>query len=465
MLKKINIITYIIMLVSLIILIVNILRLAILPNNYLLLIIGVVIFLIIILGLLTFLTKNKVIKIILIILTLIISSGGVFASDKIFRTNKFLSGIKEVDETSIYYVVVSKNSKYSDISDLNDKNIGTCDLAFDNYDMANDELNKVIKYNNIKYTNILKLSTDLLDNKIDAIYINSNIKYLLEEEGNLKDKIRVIKKTQVKVESSVTSKVVESDETFSIYISGIDTAGDINTVSRSDVNIIMTINPRENKILLTTIPRDSYVQLHGISGSKDKLTHAGIYGINMSKATIEDFLDIEIDYYVRINFDTLVKVIDAIGGVNVVSDVAFKASGYTFIEGNNEMDGKKALAFSRARKQFAEGDRLRGQHQQAVITAIIDKVTSSKTLLTNYNDVLTSLNGSFQSDIPNSIIRDFFKKQLGEMKRWEVKSISVNGTGTYSTSTYSMPGWNLYVMIPEESTVKYAHDLITAMEN
>ena len=281
-----------------------------------------------------------------------------------------------------------------------------------------------------------------------------------EELDGFSDNTFVIEEFKVKVlENEKVNKKI-SDDTINIYISGIDTWGSINTVSRSDVNIIMSINQKKKKILLTTIPRDSYVQLHGTSGPKDKLTHAGIYGINMSIDTIEDFIGIDIDYYIRVNFNTLVNVIDTIGGVNVYSDVSFNAGGYRFVKGSNYLDGKKALAFSRARKQFSGGDRVRGQHQQAVITGVVEKVTSSRVLLSNYTNILASLNNTFQSNVDDSIIRDFFKEQLDSMSTWDIKSISVDGTGLYTTSTYSMPGWNLYVMIPNQDTVNYVRNEI-----
>lgn len=170
-------------------------------------------------------------------------------------------------------------------------------------------------------------------------------------------------------------------------------------------------------------------------------------------------------YYVRVNFDTLISTIDAIGGVDVYSDVLFKVGGYNFNEGYNRMNGKQALVFSRERKQFSEGDNLRGKHQQAVITGIVEKVTSSKTLLSNYTNILSGLSNSFQSDIDDSIIRAFVKEQLNSMSSWDVKSISIEGNGSYTRSTYSMPGWNLYVMIPDEETVINARNEINSLND
>ena len=459
MLKKINVILYFILIICFILLSFNVLKLGILPIKYLIIYFSILIVLCVIFGLFTFVCKNKVIRLITIVFVLLLSFCSCFVSFVILdKTDDFFRNISEVKESSVYYLI-SLNGKYKDINDLKDKSVGISDLGVN--DSAISLLNSKLKYKKVKYNNILSLYNDLLNGNIDSIYINSNIKVLFDEElDGFSDNTFVIEEFKVKVlENEKVNKKI-SDDTINIYISGIDTWGSINTVSRSDVNIIMSINQKKKKILLTTIPRDSYVQLHGTSGPKDKLTHAGIYGINMSIDTIEDFIGIDIDYYIRVNFNTLVNVIDTIGGVNVYSDVSFNAGGYRFVKGSNYLDGKKALAFSRARKQFSGGDRVRGQHQQAVITGVVEKVTSSRVLLSNYTNILASLNNTFQSNVDDSIIRDFFKEQLDSMSTWDIKSISVDGTGLYTTSTYSMPGWNLYVMIPNQDTVNYVRNEI-----
>ena len=280
------------------------------------------------------------------------------------------------------------------------------------------------------------------------------------------DKVSTVE--EVTVKSVIEEKKRKEEEaklkdTINVYISGIDTYGAINTVDRSDVNIIMSINQKKKKILLTTIPRDSYVQLHGTTGPKDKLTHAGIYGIDMSVTTLEDLLGINIDYYVRVNFDTLISVIDTIGGVDVYSNYTFYSRGCQFYAGNNHMNGKQALAFARERYLLPGGDRERGRNQQAIITAIINKVTSSDVLLKNYSEILSNLSYSFNSDIEDELIRDFVKEQLKAKSSWEIRSISVDGYGMHTTSTYSMPGWNLYVMVPYEETIVNARNEINSL--
>ena len=465
--KKINIILFFIMLISLIILSFSVLRLNILPDKYLIIYFILISILNIILGLITFVNKNKIIRYIFTFIIILISILSFFVSFVVLgKTSDFIENIKEIEEQSIYYLICLKESNYKDINNLNGKTIGISNNGTD-YNTIKLLKNK-IEFKEVRYDNLFNLYDDLLNNKIACIYIDSNIKMLFDEVVNdFSDKTMIINEFNIK--SSIEEKNKEEDNSFkdsiNIYISGIDTYGSIDKVSRSDVNIIMSINQKKKKILLTTIPRDTYVQLHGTNGPKDKLTHAGIYGINMSVTTLEDFLGIDIDYYVRVNFDTLISTIDAIGGVDVYSDITFKAGGYNFYEGNNNMNGKQALVFSRERKQFTEGDNLRGKHQQAVIAAIVEKVTSSKTLLSNYTNILASLNNSFQSNIDDDIIKKFVKEQLNSMSSWDVKSISIEGTGTYTQSTYSMPGWNLYVMVPNEETVIYAHNEINSLSN
>ncbi len=241
---------------------------------------------------------------------------------------------------------------------------------------------------------------------------------------------------------------------FVVYISGIDTYGDIASQSRSDVNILAVVNPADKKVLLVTTPRDYYVQLHGTTGVKDKLTHAGIYGIDMSKNTLQDLYGTKIDYTLRINFTSLLRTVDAIGGVEVNSDVAFSAGGYNFVQGINKLDSKQALAFSRERHSFEAGDRQRGKNQQKVIEAIIAKAAQPKIIL-NYQTILSSLDGLFQTNASKQEISSLIRQQLDSAGQWTTQSISVDGTGA-KAATYSMGAQQLYVMIPNTATVDAA---------
>jgi len=279
----------------------------------------------------------------------------------------------------------------------------------------------------------------------------------------LKKKIKIIGTINVKTKSENEAKEVNVvSEPFSIYITGIDTYGDISSVSRSDVNIVMTVNPKTKQILLTSIPRDYYVQLHGTTGSRDKLTHAGIYGTDMSVQTIEDLLGIEINYYIKVNFSSFIDIINAIGGIEVYSKYEFTSiDGYHYQQGYNELNGEEALSFARERKAFMEGDRQRGADQQAVIEAMIKKM-SNKSILTKYESLLDSIDGKFQTNMNYKKITSLIKMQLDDMSSWNVVSIALDGSNG-SEYTYTGGNQKLYVMIPDESTIDNASSLINAV--
>ena len=332
----------------------------------------------------------------------------------------------------------------------------------ENYDKALDKVKDSIKVKDKKYTNVNTIVKDLLDGNVDSLLINSNNKVLLDENvKSFKDNTKVIAKLSIKLskqedkkeDSEKKSEEVTDNGSFNVLISGIDTYGSINRVSRSDVNIVVTVNPNTHKILLTSIQRDMYVQLHGTTGTRDKLTHAGIYGINMSRQTIEDFLDIDIPYYVRVNFDSVIKLVDTIGGVDIYNDIAFRGSRY-FEQGNIHLNGEQALEYARERKKMPNGDWTRGEHQKVIITAIINKIANSKELLTNYGDILNNSKDLIQTNIPTDVIKKFVKDQIDSMSPWNITSTFVGGAGSDYRETYSMPGMNLYITYPDENSVK-----------
>jgi len=439
----------------------------ILPTTYLAAFVIILVVIYLILGICCFKLKGKVGQTLVIIFELLLGLALIFASSKIYETNDFLEALNNnIKENVVYYVMVNKNQRYQKIKDITGKEIGSYLENDKNSKKVLEKLNDKVQVLEKKYNNLSTLGNDLLQNKVDAILVNDFNKNRLEETKDFKEKTKVIHTIKIPLKNKVEVKNVDiTKEPFSVYISGIDTSGPINTVSRSDVNIVVTVNPKTHEILLTSIPRDYYVSLHGIDGPKDKLTHAGLYGINMSVETIEDLLSMEIDDYIRVNFDTLVSVVDKVGGVDVYSDMDFKTyKGYYFKKGYNHLDGKKALAFSRERKVFAEGDRKRGEHQEEVIRAIINKITSSKVMLTNYSSILNSLENTFETSVSTSEIKSFVKMQLEEMPSWDIKTLNLDGVGS-SAYTYSIPNENLYVMLPDEETVKKASETIQNLKN
>ena len=267
--------------------------------------------------------------------------------------------------------------------------------------------------------------------------------------------------TTENTESAASSDIALTEKPFTVLISGIDVRGAITTTSRSDVNILMTVNPKMHKILLTTTPRDYYVYIPEVSGDmRDKLTHAGIYGVKASMRTLGNLYDIEVSDYIRINFDSVIRLVDALGGVEVNSDYAFTTRNgkYSFNEGTNHLNGEQALAFSRERYAFKDGDNQRGRNQMAVLTAMLNKL-QSPALLKNPGEVLDVVGESMQTSFTRDEITGLISWQLSEGQSWEITRQAVSGHGD-SQQTYSMKGTNLYVMWPDEESVAEASEKI-----
>ncbi|HET4086812.1 TPA: LCP family protein, partial [Streptococcus pneumoniae] len=254
-----------------------------------------------------------------------------------------------------------------------------------------------------------------------------------------------------KVEAPKTSK----NQSFNIYVSGIDTYGPISSVSRSDVNILMTVNRDTKKILLTTTPRDAYVPIaDGGNNQKDKLTHAGIYGVDSSIHTLENLYGVDINYYVRLNFTSFLKMIDLLGGVDVHNDQEFSAlhGKFHFPVGNVHLDSEQALGFVRERYSLADGDRDRGRNQQKVIVAILQKLTSTEALK-NYGTIINSLQDSIQTNMPLETMINLVNAQLESGGNYKVNSQDLKGTGRMGLPSYAMPDSNLYVMEIDDSSL------------
>ena len=250
-----------------------------------------------------------------------------------------------------------------------------------------------------------------------------------------------------------------------MYLTGIDTrSNSLPAKSLSDVNLLLVVNPTEKRILMVNTPRDYYVKIHGTSGY-DKLTHAGLTGgLKTSLGTIKDLYGINIDYYMRVNFNALIGLVDSIGGITIYNDkkstITCWTDSYCKIKpGYNDVSGRCALAFARERRAYTAGDRHRGENQEQVLTKIIEKVTSSKTLLTKSSDILKSLEGTFETNLTTEEITNAIKMQLDDMAKWKIETYNVSGVDDYK-ETRSYPGRELYVMVPDQKTVKKAKEKI-----
>ncbi len=439
---------------------INIFKLNMLPFKFTFLIFAFEIICISVFGLLCLHKKIKwKIKIISDVMVLILSLVLFFANHYIDRTIAFFQSITDNNyEVENYYVLALKESELSNEKDLLDKKVGYVGKLGNN-DKALEELKTKVVFESVNNKSIFDLGNSLLEKKDDAILLADYHKAILDEQiEDFDDKVKIIYQFSIKKESKVESNSVNvTKDSFNIFLSGIDTYGEIDSIARSDVNMIITVNPVTKQVLLTSIPRDYYVEL-SCYNEKDKLTHAGMYGIDCSIGTIENLLDIEINYYVRVNFSSVINLVDVLGGVDVYSDYTFNTYGYQFNKGYNYVDGEYALAFSRARYNFIDGDRQRVKNQQAVIMAIVNKAMSPA-ILNKYTSILEALKDSFQTNMGMSDIQQLAKFQIDKMPKWNIASISLNGSDS-ENYTYSYGDQKLYVMQPDVSTIDYAHETI-----
>ena len=303
----------------------------------------------------------------------------------------------------------------------------------------------------VENATVVEMAQALLDGRVDAVIYNEAYNGIIEEAvENYQDQVRVL--YQYGIQTEIEQEETNIEEAFNIYISGIDVAGSITTNSRSDVNIIMTINPKTKKILLTTTPRDYYVQIPGVSGeARDKLTHAGIYGVDRSMAALESLYGIDISYYARVNFTSLITIVDTLGGVDVNSEYAFEAGGYSFVKGMNHLDGKQALAFARERHSFADGDNQRGKNQEAILKAILERVMFPDILL-QANQILNHVADCVETNMTQDEMAKFINMQLSEMAAWEIETTAATGRGD-KQPCYSSGSQLLYVMWPDNAIV------------
>lgn len=264
------------------------------------------------------------------------------------------------------------------------------------------------------------------------------------------------------VDLSQPVTLTAGEDAFVLYISGIDVWGSVTTQSRSDVNILAVVNTKTGKILLINTPRDYYVPIPVSAGACDKLTHAGLYGIDCSMGALESLYGVNIDYYLRMNFSGFEAIINAMGGIDVYSEYTFTVDPIkTYNAGMNHLTGLEALAFARERHAFADGDNQRGKNQMEIIKAMVAKVTTPE-FLYSYNDTLNQISGMYQTDISNSTIYDLVRYQLTSGTSWQIDTYSVSGSGSYEP-TYSVPSQNLYVMIPNQAQIETAKAMIATV--
>ncbi|HBA37649.1 MAG TPA: hypothetical protein DCY94_02910 [Firmicutes bacterium] len=395
-----------------------------------------------------------VIKIPFLIVSIFISGACLFG---VYNLNLAANFVQKIVSAGLqeerYEIYILKESSYTSLDDLNKANLGYFNNESDTLEEALMLLKKKVTFKNeTSYDDLKKMLDDCINAKTDAIFLSSSLIELLNEEYE-ETFFQFKKLSDITVSSRETTKKSNKNVTkdpFLLYVSGIDTYGSIGTVSRSDVNILIAVNPKTSKVLLVNTPRDYYVKLHS-KKAMDKLTHAGIYGIEESMNTLGDLYASNVDYYLKINFSSLIKIVDSLGGITVDSKYEFSYDGFTFKKGENNLNGKAALAFSRFRKGLPLGDVSRGENQEAVIEGIIEKMTSPS-IITKYANILKTMEDAFVTNMDEKDIYAFAKFQLNKSPKWIIEKQNAYGRDSYET-TYSAGKTKLYVMLPQEESV------------
>ena len=414
--------------------------------------------------LLTLFKKGKHLVTVLLVLFSIVVGVSLFAFKSLVDVADNINKTASYSEIEMK-VVVPANSSISDVSELTNVQAPTsADESNINALIANIKSEKGVELTVDPVDSYQSAYENLINGSSQAMVLNSSYSSLLELSYNdYESNLKTIYTYKIKKAIEDTAKTTDKN-VFNIYISGIDTSGAVSTVSRSDVNLILTVNMNTHKILMTTTPRDSYVRIpDGGADQYDKLTHAGIYSIETSVKTLENLYDIPINYYARLNFTSFVKLINALGGVTVYNDQAFTSlhGNYNFGVGNiNLTSGEEALGFVRERYSLEHGDYDRGNNQLKVIQAIVEKLTSFQSV-SNYSDVISTLQDSIQTNMPLNTMMSLVNEQLDSGKKFIFSSQEVTGTGsTGQLTSYAMPNASLYMIQLDDASVAKASQAI-----
>lgn len=462
----------------------QILHLNIMPVKYVLLLLaaGIAVDLLIAWLLLSCPKRNlRLCRVVGYISAVLLSVGLIFANHGIAKVRETMDTVTQTTEVSaVVELYVLREDSAKTLEDAADYSIAVmANVDQENTEAALEamEMSWGKAAQSVSYDNVIVTVDALFGKEVDAMLINSayvDIITELEDYVDFSQRVKciwqydvrqVVEEKSVKTEETAkTEEPVKAEEEaenapFIVYISGSDTRSKKLKTSRSDVNILAAVNPKTEQVLLINTPRDYYIPNPAGGGALDKLTHCGIYGIDCSVQALSDLYDEEIRYYGQINFTGFETLIDAIGGVDVYSEVAFVSpyGNHSFKQGMNHLNGEQALSFARDRYSLQTGDNARGKNQMKVIKAVIAQI-SAGSIITNYSEILDSLQGMFTTNIPAEKISALVKLQLSEMIDWDVKTYAVTGSGG-SEKPYSL-GMNAYVMYPHQETVDLAKELI-----
>lgn len=425
-------------------------------------------------------SKRAVITKILSILLSIVMVAGSFYAYEFGRVVNLMSD-KSFQSRAIS-VIVLKDSEIYNESLLKDKKLGLMNfMDKESMDYAIKDINKnIAPVQSHDYDDFTKLMNAFYKKEVDAIILDEAFRSLATTgHDNFDEETRVVYQV-TKHESKVNAKNVNvTEKPFVVYISGNDEYGKLSAISRSDVNMLVVVNPNTSQVLLVSIPRDTYYPLNR-NGQYDKFTHAGMYGLDESQKTLENMLDEEINYYVKMNFTSFMKVIDAIGGITVdvpkyatlhSDDGSFTTrvknpktkEGYTIKPGINHFDAREALAFVRERKSFVAGDFIRGKNQQLMISAVLKKVCSPA-ILTSFSGVLDAVSSSIETNMSADEINSLIQLQLSKMPSWDIQSCQIKGD-VGNKPCYSLGNKSASVVIPYTSSIQEVVNNINKVKN
>ncbi|MBR3834045.1 MAG: LCP family protein [Lachnospiraceae bacterium] len=415
------------------------------------------------------LVPGVITKVLAFAMTLVMVLACVYMNITFSALSKMTGVSTQISNIHVYVLAEDPADDLADISDYQFGILGTLDR--DNTDKfvrdINSDLKKEISIT--EYNNVIEIADALYSGEVRAIILNSAyISFVTDTAGyeDFESRIKSISSVEIveEIEVNEEKKDIEysGDEVVAIYISGNDCEGVPEVNGNSDVNILLVANLKTRQVLLVSTPRDFYVPLSISNGQKDKLTHAGAYGIDVSVETLEMLYGLDIDDYVKVNFTGFIEIVDALGGVTVYSEYDFYMENDTlhYTQGYNELNGYEALMFARNRGAFSDGDRQRGKNQMAVIEAIIKEMATSD-MLKNYTEVLDAISDSMITSMSYEEISNLVKFQLNNMEPWEVLKYSVNGYDSANV-TYSLGG-TVYVMEPDYATVEQAKEYIRQM--
>ena len=432
-----------------------------------------VVYLVLVLLLITFfsllfiilMNKKKLriwVRTLFIIISLLYAFGLIFLSNYAMGTLEFLNNIIDTGYRTERYSVYVVEGDYSDISELENKKIGLYNLNDDSGKKAIDKVSSKISFNAVSYDDLQEAVKNIYDDKIDAILMSESYMDILNEEiGEHENLVSIYSFDILTKEKVITSDKNITKDSFVVYISGIDTSGKISAKARSDVNILVAVNPNTGIILMLNTPRDYYVTLH-TKKQKDKLTHAGIYGIEESLMTLEDLYDIDISYYFRVNFTSFVTIVNKLDGIDVDVPVSFceQDSNRSYRnqiclkKGMQRLNGEEALSLARTRHTLSGGDRSRIENQLLVLNAIFDKATSPS-IIVKYNSLLSSVSKYVSTNMESDEIIKFIKDQIKNPVDWQIEQKTVTGSDARRTA-YSTGSANVYVMEIDTNSVNKA---------